>query len=75
MPVKQLKFSEDARRALEAGVNKLAEGKPMTLDRIDTMADGIANKRVSELTLAHVQSLVDDVVTVSDGRAIEVPSR
>ena len=31
MPVKQLKFSEDARRALEAGVNKLADAVVLTL--------------------------------------------
>jgi threonine dehydratase len=30
------------------------------------MADGIANKRVSELTLAHVSALVDEVVTVGE---------
>jgi threonine dehydratase len=44
----------------------LAAGRPVTLDRLDTMADGIANRRVSELTLAHTQALVDDVVTVSE---------
>src|SRR5437867_8499039 len=31
MPVKQLKFSEDARRSLEAGVNKLADTVALTL--------------------------------------------
>jgi threonine dehydratase len=44
----------------------LAAGHPVTLPRLDTMADGIANKRVSELTLAHVSSLVDEVVTVGE---------
>ena len=44
----------------------LAAGRTVTLDRIDTMADGIAVKRVSDLTLAHVTALVDDVVTVSE---------
>jgi threonine dehydratase len=44
----------------------LRAGTPVTLDRLDTMADGIANKRVSDLTLAHVQSLVDDIVTVTE---------
>jgi threonine dehydratase len=44
----------------------LAAGRPVTLPRIDTMADGIANKVVSDLTLAHVQALVDEVVTVSE---------
>jgi len=44
----------------------LAAGRTVTLDRIDTMADGIAVKRVSDLTLAHVEALVDAVVTVSE---------
>jgi threonine dehydratase len=44
----------------------LAAGHPVTLDRLDTMADGIANKAVSELTLAHVAALVDEVVTVTE---------
>jgi threonine dehydratase len=44
----------------------LAAGRVVTLDRIDTMADGIAVKRVSDLTLAHVTAFVDDLVTVSE---------
>ena len=44
----------------------LAAGHPVTLPRLDTMADGIANKAVSELTLAHVSALVDEVVTVGE---------
>jgi threonine dehydratase len=44
----------------------LGAGGVVTLERIDTMADGIAVKRVSELTLAHVSALVDEIVTVSE---------
>ena len=44
----------------------LAAGRTVTLDRIDTMADGIAVKRVSGLTLAHVAACVDEMVTVSE---------
>ena len=44
----------------------LAADRPVPLERIDTMADGIAVKRVSDLTLAHVSALVDEVVTVSE---------
>lgn len=44
----------------------LAAGRPVRLDRIDTMADGIATKIVSDLTLAHVTALVDEIVTVSE---------
>ncbi|HET9771800.1 MAG TPA: threonine ammonia-lyase, partial [Acidimicrobiia bacterium] len=44
----------------------LAAGRTVQLERIDTMADGIAVKRVSDLTLAHVTALVDEIVTVSE---------
>jgi len=44
----------------------LAEHRPVRLDRAATMADGIALKSPSALTLAHVEALVDDVVTVSE---------
>jgi threonine dehydratase len=44
----------------------LEAGRCVRLDRLQTMADGIALKSPSPLTLAHVQALVDDVVTVSE---------
>ncbi len=44
----------------------LDKGHRVTLDRVSTMADGIAPKSCSDLTLAHVQAYVDDVVTVSE---------
>lgn len=44
----------------------LRAGRPETLARADTIADGIAVKRPGELTLAHVRELVDEVVTVDD---------
>ena len=44
----------------------LEAGHPVVLERLDTMADGIANKTVSELTLAHVAARVDEIVTVSE---------
>ncbi len=44
----------------------LAAGRPQALEATTTIADGIAVKRPGELTLAHVDALVDDVVTVSD---------
>jgi threonine dehydratase len=44
----------------------LRAGEPVTLPASSTIADGIAVKRPGELTLAHVQALVDDVVAVSD---------
>ncbi|MGH9094486.1 MAG: pyridoxal-phosphate dependent enzyme, partial [Acidimicrobiales bacterium] len=41
-------------------------GHPVLLDRMATMADGIAVGAVSELTFAHAQAYVDDVVTVDE---------
>ena len=51
----------------------VAAGHPVRLDAVDTIADGIAVKTPSELTLAHVEALVDEIVTVTDeeiGRAL-----
>ncbi|WP_245753646.1 threonine ammonia-lyase [Geodermatophilus ruber] len=44
----------------------LAAGRPVALDGMATMADGIAVGAPGELTLAHVRSLVDEVRTVSE---------
>lgn len=51
----------------------LRHGWCVRLDRLTTMADGIALKEPSPLTLEHVEAYVDEVVTVSDeeiGRAL-----
>ncbi|RMH73097.1 MAG: threonine ammonia-lyase [Actinomyces sp.] len=53
----------------------LAAGRPVTVSDVATIADGIAVKSPSALTLAHVEALVERVVTVDDeaiGRAIVV---
>ncbi len=44
----------------------LASGAPSTLDRIDSIADGLLAVRPGDLTFAHVQALVDEVITVTD---------
>lgn len=44
----------------------LREGRPVKLDRVETMADGIAMREVSALTLAHVREYVDDLVVVTE---------
>lgn len=44
----------------------LGAGAPVTLDRIDSIADGLLAVRPGELTFAHVRALVAEVVTVSD---------
>jgi threonine dehydratase len=47
------------RAALEAG-------EPVTLDRSESIADGLLPVRTGKLTLAHVREFVDDVVLVDD---------
>jgi threonine dehydratase len=44
----------------------LAAGSPVSLPRATTIADGIAVRRVGDLTLPLVQQYVDEVVTVSE---------
>lgn len=44
----------------------LQEGRPIPLEKVSTIADGIAANCPGELTLEHVSRLVDDVVLVSD---------
>ncbi len=52
------------RRSLDAG-------EPVTLDRVETVADGLKPVRPGDLTFAHVRSLVEDVVLVEDAAIIE----
>ena len=52
----------------------LDAGEPVQLSRIDTIADGLAPVRAGELTLEHVQELVDEVVTVDDDAIREATS-
>ena len=47
------------RRSLDAG-------EPVTLDRVESIADGLLPTRVGALTFAHCRDLVDDVVLVED---------
>lgn len=49
----------------------LAAGKPVTLDRFQTVADGLAAPFAGVHTLAHVQAFVDRVVRVEDGVIVE----
>jgi threonine dehydratase len=44
----------------------LDAGRCVAFDGVSTMADGIAIKSPSELTLAHIHAFVDDVVTVTE---------
>ncbi|WP_299575599.1 threonine ammonia-lyase [uncultured Williamsia sp.] len=44
----------------------LAAGKPVRAESMSTMADGIAVAMPGEVTFAHVESLVDEIVTVGE---------
>jgi threonine dehydratase len=52
--------------AAAAYPDSLAAGRPIALDRMATMADGIAVGRPGDLPFALVQEVVDEVVTVSE---------
>ncbi len=49
-------------------------GGPTTLDRIDTVADGLAPVRAGDLTYVHCSSLLDDVLTVTDDQILAAAS-
>jgi threonine dehydratase len=49
----------------------LEAGEPVKLDRVDTIADGLRPPRPGDLTFAHTQELVDEVVTVPDEAIVE----
>ena len=44
----------------------LAAGHPVTLGRVASIADGLLPVRPGDLTFAHTQTLVDEIVTVGD---------
>jgi threonine dehydratase len=43
-----------------------AAGHPVKLEKTTSIADGLLPLRPGDLTFAHVQAFVDDIVTVSD---------
>lgn len=50
----------------DAMKRSLAAGVPVTLDRVETIADGLMPVRPGDLTFAHLQAFADAVVTVDD---------
>jgi len=52
--------------AAPAAFESLRAGRPVRVESADTLADGIAVKRVGDLTFPMLQALVDDVVLVSE---------
>ena len=57
----QTEGAASAARSLEAG-------EVVGLDRVDTIADGIATRRVGERTFEVIAERVDEIVTVSDSQ-------
>ena len=51
-------------RSLEAGI-------PVTLDRVESIADGLMTVRPGDLTFEHVKAFVDQVVTVTDAEMVQ----
>ena len=49
----------------------LDAGRPVTLDRSSSIADGLMNLRAGDVTFAHVQRFVDDLVAVPDDAIAE----
>ena len=52
----------------------LAAGEPVTLDRTESIADGLLPVRVGNLTFEHVREFVDDVVLVDDNEIRDAAS-
>src|SRR5436190_2820004 len=47
-----------------------AAGHPVTLPKTASIADGLVSVRPGDLTFAHVQALVDDLITVSEDETV-----
>lgn len=54
-----------------AMLRSIEKGEPVTLDRVDSIADGLIPIRPGPLTYAHVAALVDGIVTVGDDAIID----
>ena len=54
-----------------AMTQSLERGKPVQLESVETVADGLAAPFAGEHTLAHMQAYVDEVVTVTDTQILE----
>ena len=54
-----------------AMTQSLQRGEVVRLERVDTIADGLAAPFAGRHTLAHVQAYVDDLVIVSDQEIVE----
>jgi threonine dehydratase len=49
----------------------LEAGEPMTLDQVSSIADGLLAVRPGDVTFAHVQTFVDEVIAVDEAEIVE----
>ena len=49
----------------------LKAGKPVTLDSVDTIADGVAVKTVGDVVFPYIQKYVDDILTIDDDELVD----
>jgi len=66
--VKIIGVEPEGAAAMKASVEA---GHPVTLDKTETIADGLMPVRPGDLTFAHVQRFVDGIVTVTDLQIID----
>ncbi len=50
----------------------LEAGHPVTLDTVDTIADGVAVRTVGDKLLPYIQKNLDGIITIDDGELVEV---
>lgn len=66
--VKIIGVEPDGARAMTDSIFK---NKIQTLDKVDTIADGVAVKTPGSRTFSIIKDLVDDIITVSDAELME----
>ena len=49
----------------------LEAGKPVTLESVDTIADGVAVKTVGDVVFPYIQKNVDDIITIDDSELVD----
>jgi threonine dehydratase len=49
----------------------LAAGHPVTLPKMDTIADGVAVKTVGDQVFPYIQQNLDDIITISDDELVD----
>jgi threonine dehydratase len=66
--VKVVGVEPEGAAAMKASVDA---GHPVTLEKTETIADGLMPLRPGDLTFAHVHQFVDDILTVTDLQIID----